>query len=540
MENIGQVHSAVASSATTGHGKAKAGSLFATLMAAVGKSLKIGVDGKTIKGAGKFGQVAQLTKEAHLGRAIKHGKKLAAESLLSGKHVKKDAHAAGRKHGKDDVLGALGIVAIKQQTLGEVAKGKIDKSHSAEEHLKILKSALQQKSNRADHPDVRKSLAEMIHEIERKNSSNKAPLSDNKTGKQLDTSGNTFSSSSKQAIAAHEKAQHEIQTGIGKNKQASLAATKSVDGQKEAKVIADGEANTRYIATEKATNIVHMPRSASSQAPEASLQDIMATAAKAEKKIARVQQSISQQANKEKKFALLKTQSAKVVSSPKPLTAQPATPAQMQPQQDAKIIQLHTTPLPASSTPVDLSMLDDAGTATPQASNGNMPASVQGMNASSSSVRGVYTASVPMHAATPNTGPWTAMQAMQEIGAQAGQGKTRLQLQLEPAHLGKIQVFLESDSQKKIQIHMVVDQNHSRQLLEQHLPMLRQALDQQGLNLGNFSMGGEQHHGTDNRRQQEASDGSPMQHDAAIEMPNIQSAIARISPSIDGRLSIHI
>ena len=90
------------------------------------------------------------------------------------------------------------------------------------------------------------------------------------------------------------------------------------------------------------------------------------------------------------------------------------------------------------------------------------------------------------------SGPWTAMAAMAEIGQAAANGHTRLELKLEPAHLGKVHVRIDSDSRKNIQVHLVVEQPNSRQIIEQQLPNLRHALEQQGLNLGNFSMSSQQ------------------------------------------------
>jgi len=59
---------------------------------------------------------------------------------------------------------------------------------------------------------------------------------------------------------------------------------------------------------------------------------------------------------------------------------------------------------------------------------------------------------------------------------------------LEPATLGKIQVSIQTDAMKQIQVHLIVDQQTSRQVLEQQLPQLRQALADQGLNLSGFTM----------------------------------------------------
>ena len=78
--------------------------------------------------------------------------------------------------------------------------------------------------------------------------------------------------------------------------------------------------------------------------------------------------------------------------------------------------------------------------------------------------------------------------AMLEISKAAKDGSMKLELMLEPATLGKIQVSIQTDAQKQIQVHLIVDQQTSRQVLEQQLPQLRQAMADQGLNLSGFSM----------------------------------------------------
>ena len=77
---------------------------------------------------------------------------------------------------------------------------------------------------------------------------------------------------------------------------------------------------------------------------------------------------------------------------------------------------------------------------------------------------------------------------MSEVARAAKDGIRKLELQLEPASLGKIQVSLQMDAAKHLQVHILVDQSQSKQLLDQQLPQLRQALADQGLNLSGFSM----------------------------------------------------
>lgn len=83
----------------------------------------------------------------------------------------------------------------------------------------------------------------------------------------------------------------------------------------------------------------------------------------------------------------------------------------------------------------------------------------------------------------------TLFDSMNHIAQSASKGKTKLEIQLDPAHLGKIQISLQSDAAKQLQVHMIVDQGTTRAALEQQLPQLKSALAQQGFDLSGFSMG---------------------------------------------------
>ena len=107
-----------------------------------------------------------------------------------------------------------------------------------------------------------------------------------------------------------------------------------------------------------------------------------------------------------------------------------------------------------------------------------------------------------MHMAYRSTHTFRPNDAMLEISRAARDGHMKLELTLEPATLGKIQVSLQTDATKQIQVHMLVDQSASKQVLEQQLPQLRQALANQGLELAGFSM-------NMNSQQQQEHDGSP-------------------------------
>ena len=135
----------------------------------------------------------------------------------------------------------------------------------------------------------------------------------------------------------------------------------------------------------------------------------------------------------------------------------------------------------------------------------------------------------------PSSGPWSVTAAMQHIGHAAGQGKFQLELTLTPAHLGKVQVVLESDANKQIQVHFIVDQAASRQSIEQHLPALRQALADQGLNMDSFSMESSEQ-GKDNQQGQQNRNAPS----STIIADAPSSVVKRADLPSDSRLSIRI
>lgn len=135
----------------------------------------------------------------------------------------------------------------------------------------------------------------------------------------------------------------------------------------------------------------------------------------------------------------------------------------------------------------------------------------------------------------------TMFETIDHIAQSAHNGKTKLEIQLEPAHLGKIQVTLQTDASKQLLIHMVVDQGATRAALEQQMPALRNALAQQGFDLSGFSMGGgsqqEQMAGNDSqgsRRSFTTADNGSFATDT------IQSGGMPAARSADGGLSIRI
>jgi len=134
----------------------------------------------------------------------------------------------------------------------------------------------------------------------------------------------------------------------------------------------------------------------------------------------------------------------------------------------------------------------------------------------------------------------TLFDTMNHIAQSASKGKTRLEIQLEPANLGKIQISLQSDAAKQLQVHIIVDQGTTRAALEQQLPQLRSALAQQGFDLSGFSMGSQnQQNSTGNTHQGRQGDQA---HQFAIPSEDIiQPSTANVRRAAgDAGLSIRI
>ncbi|MDX8401741.1 MAG: flagellar hook-length control protein FliK [Mariprofundaceae bacterium] len=135
-------------------------------------------------------------------------------------------------------------------------------------------------------------------------------------------------------------------------------------------------------------------------------------------------------------------------------------------------------------------------------------------------------------------------EAIRHIAHSVKQGKTRLDIQLEPAHLGRIHVSLATDASRQVQIHLITDQAVTRHAIEQQLPALRQALADHGLDLSSFSTGGQSTQdgggstgGSMPESRHRSEPAFPMAAEAA---PDPQSAPpGRENRAPPGRLSIH-
>jgi flagellar hook-length control protein FliK len=72
-----------------------------------------------------------------------------------------------------------------------------------------------------------------------------------------------------------------------------------------------------------------------------------------------------------------------------------------------------------------------------------------------------------------------------EIAASARSGKTRFDIRLDPADLGRIDVRIDVDRSGQVTSHLTVEKPETLSLLRQDAPQLQQALNDAGLKTGN-------------------------------------------------------
>ena len=72
-----------------------------------------------------------------------------------------------------------------------------------------------------------------------------------------------------------------------------------------------------------------------------------------------------------------------------------------------------------------------------------------------------------------------------EISASVQSGKTRFELRLDPADLGRIDVRIDVDRNGQVTSHLTVEKPETLSILQQDAPQLQQALNDAGLKTGN-------------------------------------------------------
>jgi flagellar hook-length control protein FliK len=89
-----------------------------------------------------------------------------------------------------------------------------------------------------------------------------------------------------------------------------------------------------------------------------------------------------------------------------------------------------------------------------------------------------------------------------EIAVSARSGKSRFEIRLDPADLGRIDVRIDVDRNGQVTSHLTVEKPETLSMLRQDAPQLQRALDDAGLRTGNgglqFSLRDQSSSGQDN------------------------------------------
>lgn len=554
---------AAGSAVLKGQGKAGQGSLFAKLMAVFGKALeadaaKAGKHATVLDGKGLAKQQKGVLVAAQ-GKTLKatDGK----SALLGHQSLSKDKKEGDKsgvqqvaliphqpiQHEAKSVAKGANIKTVASDAEGTADKGKqpkalfqMDKAHLAKTANRVAGNRVAlQESDEKDHEagvaakrttqtaDAEKHLSSMMQKADADEAAAASNVSDKVHQSKSAVTGQKVAHVA-QGVASQE-------TESDNHEEAAMAASKNRNRAVTAKTHAKSSAEaTQGKAVQSKEGLHPSAEAVMRQAAEKAAE---ATAGQQRKAHMKLEEAHQKGKKAEKNIA--------VASQAQLQAGKPASPVAAQNHAMPRNVQEMLAS--AGHISVEQSLqgdagMDDAGQQVQNlggSTNSPLPVSDTNMG-SASAIPRAYTSGAPAGA---HTGPWTAMMAMQEIGQQAAQGKTRIELKLEPAHLGKIQVFLDSDSRKHIQVHMVVDQAAARQVIEQHLPSLRHTLEQQGLNLGSFSMSSQhqQHNAEGGWRQQNFTASTLDERGAAsVETSPAQASVARANPFDDNRLSIRI
>lgn len=132
----------------------------------------------------------------------------------------------------------------------------------------------------------------------------------------------------------------------------------------------------------------------------------------------------------------------------------------------------------------------ESGQQSQQSLAGAMPPALAGASANATPGAAPVQASV--------TAPLTSAAWPQQLGQQLAQftqrsGEQQIKLQIHPAELGPLSISLKVSEHGGTQAHFLSAHAQVRQVVEQAIPQLREALAEQGISLGDTSVGEQQH-----------------------------------------------
>lgn len=141
---------------------------------------------------------------------------------------------------------------------------------------------------------------------------------------------------------------------------------------------------------------------------------------------------------------------------------------------------------------------------------------------------------------TPVNSPvWPAQLGQQLVQFAQRGGEQQVKMQLHPAELGPLSITLKV-SEQGTQAHFLSSHMQVRQVIEQAIPQLREALAEQGISLGETSVG-EQHNSNEQAFAQNGSAAGSNNGDSAsgTESGTVTPAVENHSVTLDGRVDLY-
>jgi flagellar hook-length control protein FliK len=143
-----------------------------------------------------------------------------------------------------------------------------------------------------------------------------------------------------------------------------------------------------------------------------------------------------------------------------------------------------TAPAAAPAPPSRDHIAIDAGTQT--STTTDTSAQVAAAIAQQQPSSATPTAATPTFTVVPATGAPVPVSGLAvEIAASVQSGKTRFEVRLDPADLGRIDVRIDVDRNGQVTSHLTVEKPETLAILQQDAPQLQQALNDAGLKTGN-------------------------------------------------------
>ncbi|SES01127.1 flagellar hook-length control protein FliK [Vreelandella subterranea] len=192
--------------------------------------------------------------------------------------------------------------------------------------------------------------------------------------------------------------------------------------------------------------------------------------------------------------------------------------------------------LPTTSSETLLNTLSSNNAGQP---NGQVPAQTASGQPTPTTGLGNAANPAPATVNTPVTSPAWPQQLGQQLVQFAQRGGDQLvQMQLHPAELGALSISLKFGEQGA-QAHFLSSHAQVRQVIEQAIPQLREALAEQGISLGETSVGEQRESSEQGFAQQQPGSGSQPGIDAGEEGSSVTPTTLSAPISLDGRVDLY-